>query len=1364
MMKNFFLRILLLMGLLIAGGGLQAQDYTSSLTNPSFETGNYKGWTVTYPSGTTLTWCGTNSDADAATKTGTYIFGIWNYNIPEFEISQAVSGLPNGVYKVSVDMQMSATSAGVSRLGGQRVFAGTSQTYYREVEEEDFLGYDNTPLHAISVLSSVTNGTLKLGVRTDPYRSDGTTGVNGVGWFKIDNFRLQLISKEENVIQVLRKELQAQLDSAANLGNKMQLSVKQDLDSITLEASAALADANATESRLNTQIANMTKILSIATESATAYQQLNKAIAKATEELTGYVGYYYEKDLKAMLADAIAQYGTCEVNATGITTLCNNLTTLSATCAKVGKVVAMLSDEIVNPSFETGYFDGWTLTYPTDAKPYWCAVESSGDAATRTGNSVFGIWNSVIPKFQISQTLVGLVPGTYRVFVDMMVSAKPSGASRLAGQRVFAGDKETYFRDVYAEDNLGYDDTPFHTLTVDATVEKGGQLTLGVRTDPYTATYTGAPGQTAADGCGWFKIDNFRLALLSKNEEQQVPTSTTYEKQADGLLIQRDSVTMKIQFYSDAIVRVVKYPERIGLNKESLSVTKTPNSPALSFQETPDSIIVFSDKIRVTYRLTTGQILFSDATGHTLLREKAEAYCFAPKKDAANASYQVKQAFLLDDQEAIYGLGQIQNGDLSQRGKTIYLRQENMKVCIPYVQSGKKYGLFWDNYSPTTFTDNTGGMSFTSTGLNIDYYFLYSSTGDGVVTQMRDLTGQSPMLPLWNFGYYQSKERYQSDDEVVEVVQKYRDLKVPLDCIVQDWQYWGADANWNSMSFDNPTYAGYKDMIQKVHDLNAKLLISVWANFGPSTAQYAEFTAKGMLIPIVSYPTSTKVTPYDPYNPEARDIFWRYLNQGLFSKGIDGWWLDSSEPDHSNPSESDYDNSVYLGTWRSVRNAFPLEHIRGIYEHQRVTSLEKRVNILTRSAFAGQQRYAANTWSGDVTSSWENLRKQIPAALNFSMCGIPYWNSDIGGFFSSGYAGGNTNTAFRELYVRWLQFATFCPMMRSHGTDTPREIYRFGTSGTTYYDAIERFINIRYRMLPYLYSTAWEVTNHSASFMRAAALEFGDDAQTKDLHDEYLFGSSFLVAPKLEALSSSTSRSVYLPKGAEWYDFWTGDRYAGGQTVEKATLINSMPLYVKAGTILPWGPKVQYSGEKKWDDLELRIYEGANASFTLYEDEGDNYNYENGAYTEIPMTWNETTRTLTLGARKGSFNGMLQSRRFKLVLVDAALKKALGDVESSVLDTTVTYTGSELNIHLGVSTPIEQVKEQGTQIEVSCSDGILTISSSVEAPVAIYNTMGQQLLSTRVDPYSMASFSLKSYASDIYIVRVGSQRIKITRK
>ncbi|MBP8778062.1 MAG: DUF5110 domain-containing protein, partial [Bacteroidaceae bacterium] len=300
--------------------------------------------------------------------------------------------------------------------------------------------------------------------------------------------------------------------------------------------------------------------------------------------------------------------------------------------------------------------------------------------------------------------------------------------------------------------------------------------------------------------------------------------------------------------------------------------------------------------------------------------------------------------------------------------------------------------------------------------------------------------------------------------------------------------------------------------------------------------------------------------------------------------------------------------------------------------------------------------------------------------------------------------------------------------------------------------------------LPYLYSTAWEVTNHSASFMRAAVLEFGDDAQTKDLHDEYLFGNSFLVAPKLEALSSSASRSVYLPKGAEWYDFWTGDRYAGGQTVEKATLINSMPLYVKAGTILPWGPKVQYSGEKKWDDLELRIYEGANASFTLYEDEGDNYNYENGAYTEIPMTWNETTRTLTLGARKGSFNGMLQSRRFKLVLVDAALKKALGDVESSVLDTTVTYTGSELNIHLGVSTPIGQVKEQGTQIEVSCSDGVLTISSSVEAPVTIYNTMGQQLLSTRVDPYSMASFSLKSYASDIYIVRVGSQRIKITRK
>jgi len=452
---------------------------------------------------------------------------------------------------------------------------------------------------------------------------------------------------------------------------------------------------------------------------------------------------------------------------------------------------------------------------------------------------------------------------------------------------------------------------------------------------------------------------------------------------------------------------------------------------------------------------------------------------------------------------------------MNQRFQKIYLRQDNMQICIPFFQSIKGYGVYWDNYSPTTFLDNLQETSLESeVGDCADYYFMYGKNAEGVVAQMRNLTGQVPMFPRWTFGYWQSRERYKSQHETIGVVEKYRELKVPIDGIVQDWQYWSADdAYWNSTEFGNPGFPDPKGMFDTIHKLNAHVIISVWPSFGPKTKIFKEFSDKNMLLNITTWPPTSGDKPYDPYNPEARSIYWSYMNKNIFSLGMDGWWLDSSEPDHMNIKEKDFDNKTFLGTFRKVRNAFPLMTVGGVYDNQRKTTSDKRVFILTRSAFAGQQRYGATSWSGDVQSRWDVLHNQISGGLNLSLTGISYWNCDIGGFFSSGrYKQGVKDVGFQELYCRWLQFGTFTTMMRSHGTDTPREIYQFGQKGYWAYDAIEKFINLRYRLLPYIYSTSWDVTQNASTMMRALPMDFAADQKVWDINDEYmLVNPSWLV-------------------------------------------------------------------------------------------------------------------------------------------------------------------------------------------------------------------------------------------------------------
>ena len=753
---------------------------------------------------------------------------------------------------------------------------------------------------------------------------------------------------------------------------------------------------------------------------------------------------------------------------------------------------------------------------------------------------------------------------------------------------------------------------------------------------------------------------------------------------------------VKVEFMTPSIVHVVKSEPTKSLvviaKPEQVAVTQTGNMWKSS------ELTVKQD--------AQGNLTFLTAKGKVLLREKS---CDVTE---------VRQTFTLDKDEAIYGLGTIQNGKMNRRGETKRMEQSNLEDFQNVLQSIKGWGLYWENYSPTLFEDNAQGMTFDAeVGNGIDYYFMYGGSADGVIAQMRHLTGDVPMFPLWTYGFWQSKERYKTAAETESIVDQYRALKVPLDGIIQDWQYWGSNYLWNAMDFLSEDFVNGPQMIKNVHAKHAHFMISIWASFGPQTQQFRELAEKNLLLPFETWPQSglshiwpprkdypSGVKVYDAFSPVARAIYWNHLKR-LYDYGTDAWWMDSTDPDFFNPRESDYEYSLPLSpskgkgnataTWRELRNAFPLETVRGVYEAQRKAPLPlegtgeaKRIFIMTRSSYAGQQHYGSNMWSGDVNSSWDMLRKQVPAGLSFSLTGNPNFNTDIGGFFCNAYntlgpASAPRNPQYQELYVRWMQYGLFCPVFRSHGADAPREIWQFGKKGEPVYDAIEKQIRLRYRLLPYLYSTAWQVTSNNDSYMRPLFADFAQDKTVWNMTDEFMFGRSILAAPivdpqfteekiiRTDAMTgwdrndnsdgetvghvdwTATKIAVkYLPKGATWYDFWTNKQYKGGQRVTIETVLDRVPMFVRAGSILPLGPEMQWVGEKAWDNLELRIYPGADGSFTLYEDEGDSYNYEKGAYSVILFSWNEKTRTLTIDDRKGSYPGMLQNRLFTVVLPD----------------------------------------------------------------------------------------------------------------
>lgn len=596
----------------------------------------------------------------------------------------------------------------------------------------------------------------------------------------------------------------------------------------------------------------------------------------------------------------------------------------------------------------------------------------------------------------------------------------------------------------------------------------------------------------------------------------------------------------------------------------------------------------------------------------------------------------------------------------------IYLQQGvKTPVSIEWIPDGGESYVSAAFLPPPTEEEKNSFSFLSSAGKSIDYYFVYGHSADQVISGYRTLTGKAPIVPRWAMGFWQSRERYKSQDELLQTVAEFRKRRIPLDNIVQDWFYW-KENDWGSQDFDLSRFPNPDSMIEVLHKkYKTQLMISVWPKFYENIPAYNEFNRQGWLYTRnIADRQKDWVGPgyvstfYDVFSDKARKAFWNLLNKKLYSKKVDAWWMDASEPDiQSNVSPEKRRQQMQplaLGTAAEYMNAYPLMNAKGIYEGQRGADSTKRVFLLTRSAFAGSQRYAASIWSGDIGARWEDMRTQISAGLNYSISGLPYWTMDIGGFatevrYNKVPMAAADEEEWRELQTRWYQWGAFLPLFRSHGQFPVREVFNIAPEDHPACKSMLYYNQLRYRLLPYTYSLAGQAFHHDYTLLRGLVMDFASDTKTWNIGDQFLFGPSLLVAPVYTY--KARTRSLYLPAGLGWYDLYSGQYLAGGQMINATADYERVPVYVKAGSIIPTGPALQYTSEKTADPLTLYVYTGKDASFTLYEDEGTNYNYEKGKFTEIPFSWDEKNKRLSIGDRKGEFTGMLQKRRFRIVLI-----------------------------------------------------------------------------------------------------------------
>ncbi|MGA3129413.1 MAG: TIM-barrel domain-containing protein [Terracidiphilus sp.] len=735
-----------------------------------------------------------------------------------------------------------------------------------------------------------------------------------------------------------------------------------------------------------------------------------------------------------------------------------------------------------------------------------------------------------------------------------------------------------------------------------------------------------------------------------------------------GFTAHNDRETLEIAVCGDALIHVTSRPEKAPAANEAQPwmLAKTDVCPGAPFQfsQVDGTSWLTTSRLSVSLSDSNGNLVFKTAEGETLVRERpnlARTYL----QSEAGRLFHIEDRFSPDATEAFYGLGQHQSGMFNYRGSTVELGQNNTDIAIPLLVSSKGYAILW-NTASFSYIDNRFPLELNLESMaapEIDYYVVYGPQMDAIIHQYRSMTGHVPLFPEWSYGLFQSKDRYKTQNEILSVAGEYRARHIPMDAIVQDW-YW-----WNEGGKGDPIFnSGYTDVpaeLKTLHDEHVHAMISAWAMMDSTAENWKQIVAKGLNVPGAQV--------YDPSNPAAADFFWKQFVGKLFAQGWDAFWLDSSEPEQPSPFSGDAilrDKQLAIGPGLEYTNVFPLLHTGDVQERWKQADQNKRVFILTRSAFMGQQRNGATVWSGDVYSSWWALRRQVPAGLNFALSGYPYWTTDIGGYHPL-FAGQSSQPAYQELYARWFEYGAFCPVFRTHGHREANELWTYDKV----FPALLAIDRLRYRLLPYVYSLAWKVTSEDYTMQRPLVMDFREDRATWEIGDQFLFGPALLVSPVLT--EHAISRSLYLPTGANWYDFWTGERTAGGVSVTVPAPLDRIPLSVPAGSILPLGPAIEYAGQAT-DPIELRVYPGADGDFTLYEDAGDSYAYERGAHATIDLHWNDATHTLKLGARQGSYPGMAQGHTFNVVIVAAG--HGVGGDATALPDKTVPYSGASVEM------------------------------------------------------------------------------------
>jgi len=778
------------------------------------------------------------------------------------------------------------------------------------------------------------------------------------------------------------------------------------------------------------------------------------------------------------------------------------------------------------------------------------------------------------------------------------------------------------------------------------------------------------------------KILTAILLLLITAISNVQASVTSYKKEADGLLFTLEKGLMKVTVCRDDIIEVKYTVFKDFINKPSLIVNAKWRFPSFKVTENKNQVAIITARLKVIINKATNNIKYEDLYGKEITSEDNKS--ITPATIAGISTYNINSQFNSPKDEALFGLGchPIDTGSINYKGRNQDLAIKYLTGAVPVLLSTKGYGLMWDNYSASNFyggeAGNTKFKYVSESGRQLDYYFFYGPTFDQIINLYRTATGKAPMFAKWAFGLFQSQDRYMSQDEILSVKDNYRNNHIPVDVIVQDWYYW--DPFPIGVHMMNPNrYPAPKKLVNELHKANIRGMISIWPVFGKGTKDFDTLQKMGGLTSITwdNIVSHTFDTYYDAHNPKARELYWDMARDSLIKKhGWDAWWVDQCEPDNGLLLDERRKADFWTGRGIDYFNTYSLEHSTGIYQGWRKDIPKKRAFFLLRQSFAGEQRNAAVLWSSDISCSFEAFKNQVPQGINVCASGIPYWTSDIGGYHYNWTVPDWSKPEFRELFTRWFQFGTFCPIMRIHGKGE-RAVFSKNWDEDTR-AILLKYDKLRYRLLPYIYSLAAKTTLENYTMMRSLAFDFRNDTNVYKIPDQYMFGPAFLVNPV--TAKGKAERKVYLPGSNLWYDFWTGEKARGGKTIDAAAPIGLMPLYVRAGSIIPMGPEVEYATQKTNKVIELRVYPGADGRFTFYEDENDNYNYEKGQYASFTITWNDQRKELGISGTKGNFPGMLKQHTFNIVLVDG--EHGSNSIATTNVDESVKYRGKPMVVKL----------------------------------------------------------------------------------